>query len=68
MIHDGERLAFGFESRHDMRGVHARLDDRQRHVTANRLSLFGEPDFPHPAFAKALQKAVRPNHLNRARW
>ena len=57
--HDREGLAFGLEAGDDLRGVHARLDDLQRHLAADGTRLFGEPDFAHAARANALKKTVR---------
>ena len=40
-------------------GVHARLDDLQRHLAADRLVLLGHEDHAHAPFADLLQQLVR---------
>ena len=39
-------------------GVHARLDDLQRHLAADGLDLLGHVDDAHAAFADLLQQLV----------
>ena len=39
-------------------GVHARLDDLQGHLAADRLPLLGHVDDAHAAFADLLQELV----------
>ena len=58
MIHDRQRLAFGFESGDDLRRVHARLDNLYGHLPADGTHLFGQPDLPHAAFTETLQQSV----------
>ena len=62
MIHHGERLPLGFEPRDDLPGVHAQLDDLQRHTTADRLFLLGHIDHAEAAFADHLEQRVTANH------
>ena len=42
----------------DLAGVHARLDDLQRHLAADRLLLLGHEDDAEAAFADLLQELV----------
>ena len=35
MVHEGQRLALGFEARHDLFGVHPQLDHFKRHAAAD---------------------------------
>ena len=37
VVHHGQGLPFGLEAGDDLRGVHARLDDFQGHLAADRL-------------------------------
>jgi hypothetical protein len=39
MIHQREGLPLGFKARHDLPGVHAQLDDLERHATPHRLQV-----------------------------
>src|ERR1041384_8374199 len=41
MIHHGQRLAFGLESRHDFFGVHPKLDDFEGNTATHRFLLVG---------------------------
>jgi len=66
MRHERQRLALGFESRDDLRGIHARFDDFQRDLAMDGTGLFGEPDFAHAAFSHSLEKAVRANRFRRS--
>src|SRR5574338_1095776 len=63
MVHQRQRLAFGFEPRDDLASLHAELDDFQRNAAADRLLLLGEIDDTHAAFAEPLQNPVRPDLL-----
>ncbi len=63
MIHDGQRLPLRLEPGDDLLGVHARLDDLQRHAPPHRLGLLGRIHHTAPAFAHALQKFVAPERL-----
>ena len=51
-------LALLLEARQDLPGVHALLDDLDRHAPLDRLGLLGHPDRPHAAFADLLQQLV----------
>ena len=44
MVHHGQGLALGFEPGDDALGVHAQLDDLERHAPPHRLLLFGHID------------------------
>ena len=63
MIHHGQRLPFGLEPGDDLLGVHAQLDDFERHPPSHRLGLFGDINHAATAFAHALQKFVAPERL-----
>ena len=39
-------------------GIHAHLDQFERHAAVNRLLLFGQPHLAHAAFADQLQKLI----------
>jgi len=43
MRHQGERLAFQVEPRHDRLGIHASFDQLEDHAAAYRRGLFREP-------------------------
>ena len=49
VLHQRQGLALGLEAHDDFLGVHAELDDLQRHLALHRLGLLGHPDRPHPA-------------------
>ncbi len=55
MLHHRECLPFLLESHQNGFGVHAGLDQFDRHFTFHRLDLFRNPDFSHAAFADLLQ-------------
>ncbi len=55
MIHHGQRLPFRFEMGNDPPGVHAQLDDFERHVATHRLGLLGDIHYATVAFADFLQ-------------
>ena len=59
VVHQGQGLPLGLEAGHHLLGVHARLDDLERHPAPDRLELLGEPDLAHPALAEDLEKPVR---------
>ena len=61
MVHHRKRLPFGLEPRDHLRRVHARFDYLHRDVPTDGPRLLGEPDFAHASFAKALEKAIRPD-------
>jgi hypothetical protein len=60
MIHHCQGLPFGFESGHDLFGVHPGLDDLQRDAAADGFDLFGHPDLTHAALAEPLEEFVAP--------
>ena len=65
MVHHGERLPLGLESRdHSMR-VHARLYDLQRYLATHGLLLLRHVDYAEPAFADLLQQFVGSDHGSR---
>ena len=61
MVHHRQRLALGLEPRDDALGVHAQLDDLQRHPTAHRLFLFGHINDAATAFTDLLQDFIMPD-------
>ncbi len=63
MIHHGQRLPLGSESREHFLGVHARLDDLQRYPTLDRLTLVGDIDNAHAALADLLPQLVGPDAM-----
>jgi hypothetical protein len=58
MVHQRQRLSFGFEAGDDLLGVHAGLEDFDSHLAANRLRLFGHEDDAEAAFADLLHELV----------
>ena len=58
VIHQGQRLPLGLEAGDDLLGIHARLDDLERHLAPNRLRLLGHEDDAHAPFADLLQQLV----------
>ena len=65
MVHEGECLALRLEAGDHLLGVHACLDDLQRHPASDRFELLGQPHLAHPAFADDLEKPVRPDASGR---
>ncbi len=62
MIHHGQGLALGFEAGDDLVGVHAQLDDLQRHAPADRVLLLGHINHAEAAFSDHLEQRVTANH------
>jgi hypothetical protein len=58
VVHERERLAFGFESGHYFARIHADLDQLESHPAVHRLLLFGQPHLPHTAFPNQLQQLI----------
>ena len=58
MVHQGQRLPLGLEAGDDLPGVHARLDDLEGHLAADRLLLLGHEHQPEAALADLLQQLV----------
>ena len=61
MVHQGQGLPFGLEAGDDLLGIHARLDDLQRHLALDRLRLLGHEHHAHAPFADLLQQLVGPD-------
>src|SRR5262245_14571298 len=61
MVHYCQRLALRLEPRDDVRSVHTDLEHLERDGPPDRRSLHGAPDLSHPAFADALEEAIRPD-------
>ena len=55
MVHQRQGLALGLEAGDDLPGIHAGLDDFQRHFALDRLGLFGHINCAHAPFADLLQ-------------
>ncbi len=58
VLHEGEGLAFGLETREDAAGVHAGLDEFDGDVPMQGGLLFGEEDGAVAAFANELENGV----------
>ena len=58
MIHHRQRLPLGLKSGDHLPGVHAELDDLERHPAPDRLRLLGHVHDAHAAFADLLQQLV----------
>ena len=65
MVHQGQRLALGFEPGQHFLGVHARLDDLEGDAALDRFLLLGHIDHPAAAFANLLQQFVAANFIAR---
>jgi len=65
VIHERQRLSFGFEAGDDLAGIHPQLDDLESHFAADGLLLLGRVDHRHAPFADLLQELVPPNHCPR---
>ena len=63
MIHHRQRLPLRLETRDDLLGVHAQLDDLERDATPHRLGLLGDIDHAAAALAHLLQQLVAPDRL-----
>ncbi len=61
MVHQRQRLPLGFEAGHDLLGVHAQLDDLERHAAAHRLLLLRHVNDAAAAFADLLEQLVAAN-------
>ena len=61
MVHHRQRLPLGLEAGDDALGVHAQLDDLERHAAADRLLLLGHINHAAAAFADLLQQFVAAN-------
>ena len=66
VVHHGQGLPLGLEAGDHLPGVHARLDDLQGHLAANRLPLLGHVDHAHAPFADLLQELVAADGRARA--
>ena len=65
MVHQGQGLPLGFEAGEDLFGIHAQLDDFQRHPAADRLLLLSHIDYATAAFANLLEQFVAANPVPR---
>ena len=71
VVHHRQGLPLGLEAGDDLRAVHARLDDLEGDLAADRLLLLGHVDDAHAAFADLLQQLVGADHGARSlgdRW
>ena len=66
VIHHRQRLPLGLEPGDDLGGIHARLDDLERDLAADRLFLLGHVDDTHAPFADLLEQLVGPDPRARA--
>jgi hypothetical protein len=55
MIHHRQRLPLRLEPRDDLLGVHAQLDDLERHPPSHRFGLLGHIHHPAAALADLFQ-------------
>jgi hypothetical protein len=58
VIHQRQRLPLLFEAHDHLFGVHAQLDDLERHAPPHRLELVGHPDGAEASFSKLLEQFV----------
>jgi hypothetical protein len=61
VVHQGQRLPLGLEPCDDLGRVHARLDQLQGDLAADRPLLLGDEHDPEPAFSDLLPQPVRPD-------
>jgi len=61
MVHQGEGLPLGLEPGDHLAGVHAGLDDLERHRATYRFQLLGPPHLPHTTLANLFQQAIGPD-------
>jgi hypothetical protein len=61
VVHQRQRLALRPEAGDHLLGVHALLDDLERHLAADGLALFGEIDDAHAAVAQDADQLVGPD-------
>ena len=62
VVHHGQGLAFRLEAGDDLPGIHARLDDLDRHPALDRFYLVGHEDRTEAAFADFLEQLVGAYH------
>jgi hypothetical protein len=58
VVHHCQRLTFGLEAGDDLFGIHARLDDFESDLAANRFGLFCNIDDTHAPFADLFHQLV----------
>jgi hypothetical protein len=63
MVHHRQRLPLRLEARNNLLGVHAQLDDFQRHAPAHGFGLLRDINHAASAFADPLQQFVASNRL-----
>ena len=63
MIHERQRLAFGFKPGDDLPSVHPKFDDFERDLAMELLSLLRHPDAAHAAFTDLFQEFVTPDDV-----
>jgi hypothetical protein len=61
MIHHGQGLPLRLEAGNHLASVHTQLDDLERHLPVDRLSLLGHVDDREAAFTDQFQELVTPN-------
>ena len=66
VVHQGQGLSLGLKPGDHHAGVHARLNDLQRHLAAHRLALLGHVDHAKAPFADLLQELVVADGLPRS--
>jgi hypothetical protein len=59
VVHDRQGLPLGLETGHHLPRVHARLEDLQRHLAANRFGLLGQENDAKSALADPFEQLVR---------
>jgi hypothetical protein len=71
MVHHRQSLPLGLEPGHDLPGVHAQLDNLERHRTPHRLILLRHVNQAHASLANLLKQLVTadpvPGLFNRGR-
>ena len=66
MVHHRQRLPLGLKAGDDVLGVHAQLDDLERHAPPDRLLLFGHENHAAAAFADFLQQFIMADARSKA--
>jgi hypothetical protein len=63
MVHHGQRLPLGLEALQHLIVVNPDLDEFQRDLPPDRLTLLRQPHLSHAAFADLFDQAVRPDRF-----
>lgn len=62
VIHQGQRMTLCFESFDELARVHSCFDNLECYLTLQRLSLLGQENYSHAAFANLFKESVWPDN------